>query len=676
MSFSLPFEIPKLQSSYSTIYDSLSHLREVFHKSGRFDDSNAKLDEIMKLFSTYIAYKRGLISKFPKETSKNLIQKLEDAFDKAAQLPCYLNQDGNSIFGKFPSLALREGDESLTIELLRLVEAAIDTAFATKETGEPFDILNEAFGHFVRDNFRGNIEDAQYMTPPEVVDFAVNLALNDLAKELPESKNKTFIVADSSCGVGSFLTAFYHKAKGSKALTNKTLQLVGQDKVERMARLSKVNLTLFESLNHQITIGNSLACNSPLDALNGKVDLIITNPPFGAKFNYDDIKSCGQNNLPFFYTVAKDVTNIDSDLLFVDRNLALLRENGLLLIVLPDSVISTKGFPSLLRQFLRQNCIVRAIVELPSVTFAQAGTRTKTALLYIQKKTKVKVHPQNVFIAKAEHLGFEVTSRKGVQIKVQDGTNELEKIFEAYKIASSSTDSGEMTILNESPSAVSVPYEEILENSWTPNHYNAVRLKSINSFSHSSEIQSIPLEDLVELKSDSKRAAWKPGTSFISVLHIIGEGMLDVPNLQGYAPKTPGILVTPGDVLLSKINPRIPRVIVVPNLSDRILCSPEFEVMKPKGELDSYCLAFLLLTRLVQDQVKSLTSGTSASHNRIKTRELAKVKIPLPFVGTKAEMQLSKIVNAYKASVERMIKDTIKLSQLRSQEDKWILNAA
>ena len=63
-------------------------------------------------------------------------------------------------------------------------------------------------------------------------------------------------------------------------------------------------------------------------------------------------------------------------------------------------------------------------------------------------------------------------------------------------------------------------YEEILENSWTPNHYNAVRLKSINSFSHSIEIQSIPLEDLVEFKSDSKRAAWKPGTSFISVLHM------------------------------------------------------------------------------------------------------------------------------------------------------------
>src|SRR5438067_830044 len=185
-SMALPFVSSTLDASYSTIYDSLSHLREVFHKSGRFDDSNAKLDEVVKLLSTYIAYKRGLLKSFPQldniPTSK-LIPELQRAFRQAAQLPCYLNQTGGSIFGSSPSLALRAGDEALARDLVRLVEDAVDIAFANKEAGNPFDVLNEAFGHFVRDNFRGNIEDAQYMTPPEVVDFMVDMALADIEKE-------------------------------------------------------------------------------------------------------------------------------------------------------------------------------------------------------------------------------------------------------------------------------------------------------------------------------------------------------------------------------------------------------------------------------------------------------------------------------------------------------------
>lgn len=672
----LLFETQDLQSCYTSIYTSLSHLREVFHKSGRFDDSNAKLDEIIKFISTYIVYKRGLIDSFPSvifTLKQNLIFELEKAFKKAAQLPCYLNQDGISVFGKSPSLILQKGDEDLTIELLQLVENAIDAAFANKNAGQPFDILNEAFGHFIRDNFRGNIEDAQYMTPPEVVDFAVNLALCDLEKESLKNSNDTFVVADPSCGVGSFLTAFYHKSKESAVFATRNILLVGQDKVERMARLSKVNLTLFESSQHQITIGNSLSGDSVLNNLNGKVDLIITNPPFGAKFNFSDIQNCGRDSLPFFSTVTKHTTIIDSDLLFIDRNLALLKENGLLLIVLPDSVISAKGLPSLLRQFLRQNCIIRAIVELPSVTFAQAGTRTKTALLYLQKKTGATDFPKNVFLAKAEQIGFEVSSRKGVQIKSQEGENELPDILNSYKVSSDYSTSNDTHILSESPSAVSISYSEILENSWTPNHYNAVRLKSINSFKDSKEINNVPLEDLVEFKSAIKRAeSWQPETAFISVLHIIGEGLLDIPNLKNYAPKTAGFRVKAGDLLLSKINPRIPRVIVVPNLADRILCSTEFEVMKLKDDLDPYFLSFLLLSKTVQDQIKSLTSGTSASHNRIKTKELAKVSIPIPLKNSEADKRLRKIVENYKNSFENLIQETINISLLRSNEAEWI----
>jgi len=673
----LPFTSPTLDTSYSTIYDSLGHLREVFHRSGRFDDSNAKLDEVVKLLSTYIAYKRGLLESFPqlhRTWADKLIPELQRTFKQAARLPCYLNQAGGSIFGSSPSLALRAGDEALAIDLLHLVENAVDIAFSNKEAGNPFDVLNEAFGHFIRDNFRGNIEDAQYMTPPEVVEFMVNMALADIEKEgIQTVGGQPFLIADPSCGVGSFLASFYHKAKTSKAFKNVSLHLIGQDKVERMVRLTKINLALFDVLQHTVTIGNSLVHSSPLDQLNGEVDLILTNPPFGAKFGRSDVQTCGVENLPFFSVIAKDNTNVDSELLFVDRNLALLREGGRLLIVLPDGVVSAKGLPSLLRQYLRMNAIVHGIIELPSVTFGQAGTRTKTAVLYIEKQTKVKEFPKNVFIAKADSLGFEVSSRKGVQVKVARGQNELPIIFEAYKAAQSSQTT--TRILSESPSAVRTDYRDILNNSWTPNHYNSIRLKAVKHVSRSELLQGVPLEELVEFKCEKRRVeAWQPESAFVSVLHVIGEGILDMAGIQEYAPKTPGIPIKIGEVLLAKINPRIPRVAVTPRLADKMLCSTEFAVMRPLNDLDPYGLSFLLLTQMVQNQIKSLTSGTSASHNRIKTKELARVKIPMPLPGSSAEKRLCSLVKEYRSSVESMVKATIQIAAIRAKEDAWYSN--
>lgn len=671
-----PLTDSTLDTTYSTIYQSLSRLREVFHKSGRFDDSNAKLDEVVKLFSTYIAYKRGLLKSFPQNNPKqksDLITDLQIAFKQAARLPCYLNQEGDSIFGSSPSLALRESDEALAQDLLQLVRCAVDEAFIHKEIGNPFDILNEAFGHFVRDNFRGNIEDAQYMTPPEVVDFMVDMAIFDIKKDAAKNRDagERFIVADPSCGVGSFLTAFHHKAARSEAFKNTPLYFVGQDKVERMVRLTKVNLALFDVAQHSVTIGNSLLRGSPLDAMNGKVDLILTNPPFGAKFDRVDLRSCGRENLPFFGSIAKDAATVDSELLFVDRNLSLLREGGRLLIVLPDSVISAKGMPGLLRQHLRINAAVNAIIELPAVTFGQAGTRTKTAVLYIQKRTEIKEHPENVFIAKAETLGFEVSSRKGVQVKVTKGQNELPVILNAYKAAREQSREGPH-ILSDKPSAVSADYRDILENTWTPNHYNAMRIKAVKHFMEASDVEGIPLGELVEFRSESRKVEpWREGSLFMSVLHVIGEGMLDIPCIREYEPKTPGILIEAGEVLLSKINPRIPRVVVVPRLAERMLCSTEFEVMKPRDELDSYALAFLLMMEVVQNQVRSLTSGTSASHNRIRTKELAKVKIPMPVKGSHAEQRLHALVKDYRNAIENMMKETIRLSSIRAAENFW-----
>jgi hypothetical protein len=161
---------------------------------------------------------------------------------------------------------------------------------------------------------------------------------------------------------------------------------------------------------------------------------------------------------------------------------------------------------------------------------------------------------------------------------------------------------------------------------------------------------------------------------FLSVLHVISEGILDFGAMQTYSPKTPGVPVKPGEVLLSRINPRIPRVLVVPELGRPILCSTEFEVMRAKREIDPYQIAFLLLSKSVQAQIQSLTSGTSASHNRIRTKDLARVTLPVPSSGTVAARRLKRKLGEYRQVLARMMEAQKQMVELRASEMDWLVS--
>lgn len=658
-----------LPTGYEPVYAMLAELRESFHRSGRLDDSNAKLDEIAKLFATYLAFRRGLISHFPEVSEPDLVSNLQEAFGRAAELPQYRLAGGRSIFGERPALALRLDDSDLAKDLVNLVRQCVDLAYSERIEGRPFDILNEAFGHFVRDNFRGNVEDAQYMTPPEVVDFVVDIALHDLRRSSDGDTARHWTVVDPTCGVGSFLTSFYNRAREGNWPPLKHVRLIGQDKVERMARLATINMELFDAEEHRITVGNSLALGSELDGLNGQVDLVLTNPPFGARFSSDEIAQICGSNTPFFSSLRKSIPSIDSELLFVDRNMRLLREGGALLIVVPDGVVSARGTAAMLRQHLAGQATLRAVIELPSVTFAQAGTRTKTSVLYL-KKGRPKANKSAVFMSVIKDLGFQVSNRKGVQFKKLEGENELDFVYDAYcQFSKADAESVSSLVLSREPSCVAVPENDVLRASWTPNHYNATRLDAVTSVDDIGDFRLVPLSELVDFCADSrKNARWKPGMAFLSVLHVLGEGFVDVAASHAYSPKTPGVPTFAGEVLLSRINPRIPRVCIVPELGKPTLCSSEFEVMKPKVGLDPYSLAYLLLTDVVQRQVRSLTSGTSASHNRIRTSELASVLIPVAREGSPLAARIDAVTKQYRTAISAMNTGAADVARARASE--------
>ncbi|MBQ1902600.1 MAG: hypothetical protein II169_08660, partial [Lachnospiraceae bacterium] len=100
---------------------------------------------------------------------------------------------------------------------------------------------------------------------------------------------------------------------------------------------------------------------------------------------------------------------------------------------------------------------------------------------------------------------------------------------------------------------------------------------------------------------------------------------------------------------------------VIPPKQYGLVCSNEFEIIRPKNGLNPYVLCHILRTDIVQNQIVNLTSGTSSSHNRIKTEQLANIQISM----TSDDKELEKLGEKLKKSTdsiykaERVIKDAL-----------------
>lgn len=88
--------------------------------------------------------------------------------------------------------------------------------------------------------------------------------------------------------------------------------------------------------------------------------------------------------------------------------------------------------------------------------------------------------------------------------------------------------------------------------------------------------------------------------------------------------------ITPYSILVSKLNPRIPRVWMITDCNENSICSTEFQVIKPKKiEYFSFICA-LCSSNIFFDSLKSKVTGTSSSHQRVNPNDIINYKFPIP----------------------------------------------
>ena len=659
---------------YAVFYQRLTALRHDFHRIGKFDDANAKLDELCKLFVL-----KSIDQQFPLDCGRSRLSvgyladvaaaRLGDSSRLAGALHVVFdelrtrNKKSFVAFGHNPGLSIDPADDEFAQALLPVVESLPVGRTANGIWG--FDVLNESFGHFIQDSFRHRKEDAQYLTPPEVVGAMIEIGLHDLLRDYHAAPlDRKLLVADPTCGVGSFLAGTYCHA-GRLTLHDRPfadwLTFFGQDKVERMVRLTQVNTQLFTDSPATIRQGNS-ALPETLDDVTGAVDLLLTNPPFGASFDRRMLatQQVDARRFPILASIQQRQSlpaRIDSEFLLFDRGLSLLRDGGRMLIVVPDKVVAAEGFAAAFRAATHNLADLLAIIDLPAETFAQAGTRTKTSIVYVRRRSGPSTaDAPPVLMAMADDIGFRVSLRAGVSIKKQSDRNDLTAIAEIYRQAKLHEDAAcigtaAWETQSNAPSVSVVSRSALLNGRWNASFYRTDRLDALRKIQQldGDQFSVHEIAQLVELDPDQdQRVDGQDGSAIISVLHVREDGFIDIDAVQSYAPTSVSIRCQPNDVLISRINPRIVRICVVPNLGRPVACSPEFAVLRCRKNVDPRMLALVLRSPLVQQQIQTLTSGTSASHNRIKSRELAAVQIPWPRPGQPIFAELASTARQYR----------------------------
>jgi type I restriction enzyme M protein len=192
------------------------------------------------------------------------------------------------------------------------------------------------------------------------------------------------ILFDPACGTGGFLTcAIRHmEAKGyvrtpkQRERMQGALRAVEKKQLPHMLCVTNMLLHGIEDPSF-VRHGNTLARPLISWSKDERVDIVVTNPPFGGK-EEDGI----ENNFPTLRT--KETAD-----LFLALIVRLLKPEGRAAVVLPDGTLFGEGVKTRLKEHLMEECNLHTIVRLPNSVFkpyASIGTN----LLFFEKGAPAK----------------------------------------------------------------------------------------------------------------------------------------------------------------------------------------------------------------------------------------------------------------------------------------------
>ncbi len=215
-------------------------------------------------------------------------------------------------------------------------------------------------------------DSGEFYTPRPIIRFIVQQVDPKLGE----------IVLDPACGTGGFLVeALEHLApKVKTAQQRRTLQadLRGIEKKPLPYLLGMMNLVLHGVGHPTIIRGNALA--EPITQIGRarRVDIVLTNPPFG-----------GEEEKSILANFPSDKQTAETAWLFLQLVIRQLKDRGRCGIVVPNGLLFGGGVGARIKKQLLTECNLHTVVRLPDGAFAPY-TDIPSNLLFFDKTGRTK----------------------------------------------------------------------------------------------------------------------------------------------------------------------------------------------------------------------------------------------------------------------------------------------
>ena len=428
----------------------------------------AAFDEISKILFIKIRYERDNTG--TQIFSKDAFVKLKDAYNsmKSKDAPEFYqflfektkeDFSKDNLFDPNETIRIRETSFEKIVEELQVYNLSTTSD----------DVKGIAFEKFLGRTFRGEL--GQFFTPRTIVEFMVSVL----------DPQEGEYICDPCCGSGGFLIrAFeyireqieseleqrkeevknqlipdnyddlkpeeqetidakvadaFSKMNQEVDITNDKGRLrslsfdciYGTDANPRMARTAKMNMIMHGDGHGGVHHHDGLLnVNGIWD---GRFDVILTNPPFGARVDKDikiseadkftdeaKIKAYVKRYGEEYLTALRQVNDhigeslLDqfgvgkmsglTEVLFIDRCLNLLKPGGRLGIVLPEGVLNNTNLQNV-REYFEGRAKILLIVSIPQDVFMAAGATVKPSLMFFKRFTEEEQAQYNGIKVKA-----------------------------------------------------------------------------------------------------------------------------------------------------------------------------------------------------------------------------------------------------------------------------------
>jgi type I restriction enzyme M protein len=529
------------------------------------------------------------------------------------------------------------------------------------------DLNGRLFEAFLNATMRGK-ELGQYFTPRSIVKLITRLA------HLKVTRQHVDKCLDACCGTGGFLIealtemrnsvrrneSLSHDAKEKliDQISNESLYGIDFGKAPPVARIARINMYLHgdggsriyyaDALDKALVTvpGQEVELTRDQEELSKAIDgglrfqCVLTNPPFSMTKelkNETEARILKQYDLAQVQGTSRFRNSLRSNAMFMERYRDLLVDGGRLLTVIDDGLLAGEDFAHV-RNFIRKEFLIRAVISLPGDAFQRSGARAKTTVLYLEKRKPKETGQPDAFVFECRYVGLDdvvLRTRPSVADQARKrAEDEIEEVLAAFDDYMSG---------KKGPWLVAADRlgDRLDAKSLRPWHASELESKWKKAGATSEVLSKLvdPVWERVTLKPDKN----------YSFLRITYEGSAErgETSLGREVGYTDVSTAKAGDIVVSNISAVYRAICVLPKSAEDLLISKEFTVLRPKKGVDvdaNYLWAILRSAAVVAEW---LSGATGVGRHRVGWDLLSRQKIPM--LSAKARMAIG---NFYRQAQE------------------------